>query len=67
MNDSNDTGLDGYQNTEVSIISERENDDVPRLVAENDGLQIQKIGKRFKKRPVLRDVSMSLNLSLIHI
>jgi lipopolysaccharide export system ATP-binding protein len=35
--------------------------DRPRLVTENAGLQVQKIGKRFKKRPVLRDVSMSLN------
>jgi len=35
--------------------------DRPHLVTENAGLQVQKIGKRFKKRPVLRDVSMSLN------
>jgi lipopolysaccharide export system ATP-binding protein len=35
--------------------------DRPKLVAENTGLQVQKIGKRFKKRPVLRDVSMNLN------
>jgi lipopolysaccharide export system ATP-binding protein len=35
--------------------------DRPKLVAENTGLQVQKIGKRFKKRPVLRDVSMHLN------
>ena len=35
--------------------------DRPHLVAENAGLQVQRIGKRFKKRPVLRDVSMSLN------
>ena len=33
----------------------------PTLVAENSGLQVHKIGKRFKKRPVLRDVSMHLN------
>jgi len=35
--------------------------DLPKLVAENTGLQVQNIGKRFKKRPVLRDVSMHLN------
>ena len=35
--------------------------DRPHLVTENAGLQVRRIGKRFKKRPVLRDVSMSLN------
>lgn len=30
----------------------------PRLVAENDGLSINNIGKSFKKRPVVREVSM---------
>ncbi len=32
----------------------------PRLVAENDGLVAVNIGKSFKKRPVLRGVTMSL-------
>lgn len=32
----------------------------PRLVSENDGLVALNLGKRFKKRPVLRDVSLSL-------
>ena len=32
----------------------------PRLVSHNDGLQVLKIGKRYKKRPVLREVSMQL-------
>ncbi len=32
----------------------------PRLIAEAEGLVIRKIGKRFKKRPVLRDVSLSV-------
>jgi lipopolysaccharide export system ATP-binding protein len=32
----------------------------PRLVAENDGLAVRKVGKQFKKRPVLRDVSLTL-------
>jgi lipopolysaccharide export system ATP-binding protein len=30
----------------------------PKLVADNRGLEAIKIGKRFKKRPVLRDVSL---------
>ncbi len=33
---------------------------IPRLVAENDGLIAVNIGKRFKKRPVLRGVTLSL-------
>ena len=32
----------------------------PRLVSQNDGLQVLRIGKRYKKRPVLREVSMTL-------
>ncbi|MDF1722339.1 MAG: LPS export ABC transporter ATP-binding protein [Minwuia sp.] len=32
----------------------------PRLVHENTGLSAQKLGKRYKKRPVLRDVSLSV-------
>ena len=31
---------------------------VPQLIADNSGLEAIKIGKRFKKRPVLRDVSV---------
>ena len=34
--------------------------DKPRLVAQNEGLQVLKIGKRYKKRPVLREVSVTL-------
>ncbi len=30
----------------------------PRLVADNKGLAAHNLGKRFKKRPVLRDVSL---------
>ncbi len=30
----------------------------PRLVADNHGLVAQNLGKSFKKRPVLRDVSL---------
>ncbi|MDA0260607.1 MAG: LPS export ABC transporter ATP-binding protein [Proteobacteria bacterium] len=33
----------------------------PRLVANNQGLVVSNIGKRFKQRPVLRDVSLSVN------
>ncbi|MBM3569959.1 MAG: LPS export ABC transporter ATP-binding protein [Alphaproteobacteria bacterium] len=31
-----------------------------KLVADNPGLAVHRIGKRFKKRPVLRDVSLNL-------
>ncbi len=41
--------------TESNIAAER-----PRLVADNQGLEARNIGKRFKKRPVLRDVSLKL-------
>ncbi|MBT5159047.1 MAG: ATP-binding cassette domain-containing protein, partial [Alphaproteobacteria bacterium] len=34
--------------------------DGPRLVSENTGLQALQIGKSFKKRPVLRDISLSV-------
>ncbi len=33
-------------------------DGPPRLVAEREGLRAEKIGKRFRKRPVVRDVSL---------
>ena len=36
-------------------------DDAPRLVAHNRGLSVDNIGKRYKSRPVLRDVSLSLH------
>ena len=61
MTDSDITGRDGFGNTPVSVLCDRIDGDAPRLVAENTGLQINKIGKRFKKRPVLREVSMNLN------
>lgn len=32
----------------------------PRLVAESQGLRVNKIGKRFKKRPVVREVTLDL-------
>ncbi len=33
----------------------------PRLVTNNSGLSVEKIGKKYKSRPVLRDVSLSLS------
>jgi len=35
-------------------------DSTPRLVTSNEGLVVQNIGKRFRKRPVIRDVSLSV-------
>jgi len=32
----------------------------PRLVADNQGLIIKNLGKRYKKRPVVRDISMTV-------
>jgi lipopolysaccharide export system ATP-binding protein len=32
----------------------------PRLIRENQGLVVRNIGKRFRKRPVVRDVSLSV-------
>lgn len=36
------------------------NDSGPRLVADNSGLKAASLGKSFRKRPVLRDVSVSV-------
>ncbi|MEE8445300.1 MAG: LPS export ABC transporter ATP-binding protein, partial [Alphaproteobacteria bacterium] len=33
----------------------------PRLVADQGGLEARNIGKSFKNRPVLRDVSLAVN------
>ncbi len=33
----------------------------PRLITDPTGLQVRNVGKSFKKRPVLRDVSLSVN------
>lgn len=35
-------------------------DDKPHLIAENQGLEVRSLGKQFKKRPILRDVSLRL-------
>ena len=34
--------------------------EAPRLVTDNDGLVALNLGKKYKKRPVLRDVSISV-------
>ena len=40
--------------------SETASQDGPRLVASNPGLEARNLGKRFKNRPVVRDVSVSV-------
>jgi lipopolysaccharide export system ATP-binding protein len=39
---------------------DKETGAAPRLVSSNEGLVAKNLGKRFRKRPVLRDVSLSL-------
>jgi lipopolysaccharide export system ATP-binding protein len=46
------------EHTEITHPDEFE--DGPRLVTDNRGLEAHNIGKRFKKRPVLRNVSLSV-------
>lgn len=50
MNDSNIGETDSSSGT----------GDGPRLVSSNRGLVVQNLGKRYKSRPVLRDVSLSV-------
>ena len=38
-----------------------EQDRIPRLISKNNGGIVKNIGKRFKARPVLRDVSLCVN------
>lgn len=45
--------------TGVKLVDNNERD-TPRLVADNQGLVVRNIGKSFKKRPVLREVSLSV-------
>ena len=61
-----DSGIEGPEDNRPGPHNELRDtlgaaNDRPKLVAENTGLQVQKIGKRFKKRPVLRDVSIHLD------
>ena len=48
--DENGTGTDRDEDVSAS----------PRLVSDNDGLTADNLGKAFKKRPVLRDVSLTV-------
>src|SRR6202051_370441 len=43
-----------------ALAHEAERDGGPRLVANNAGLVASNLGKSFKKRPVLRDVNVSV-------
>ena len=43
----------------VKVVEERAGAG-PRLVADNPGLAAKSLGKRFKKRPVVRNVSLSV-------
>ncbi len=49
----------GFSDLEMSKQFEAE-DDGPRLVTDNRGLIAKNIGKRFKKRPVVRGISLEL-------
>jgi lipopolysaccharide export system ATP-binding protein len=46
--------------TDVTDRPEGKDGQAPRLVHESSGLSARKLGKRYKKRPVLRDVSLSV-------
>jgi len=46
--------------TEPRLTRMTEDGGAPRLVADNPGLVAQNLGKRFRKRPVLRDVSLQV-------
>ena len=48
------------QNQPPQIPSKNPRSAGPRLVAQNSGLAVRNVGKQFKKRPILRDVSMYL-------
>jgi lipopolysaccharide export system ATP-binding protein len=59
--ESNDMRREGYANADGGSGDGHtavEDDGSPRLVAERQGLRAEKIGKRFSKRPVVRDVSL---------
>jgi lipopolysaccharide export system ATP-binding protein len=43
----------------VKVVEDKQ-DSGPRLVADNPGLAVRSLGKRFKKRPVVRNVSLSV-------
>ena len=41
-------------------VAQQDDSSAPRLVLENEGLNAANIGKRFSKRPVVRDVSVQV-------
>ena len=45
---------------QVDVPTNEPTDDGPRLVTDNPGLVANNIGKQYKKRPVLRDISVTL-------
>ncbi len=46
----------------VAVRDDKAQDETrPRLVTDNPGLVVSNVGKQFKQRPVLRDVSLSVN------
>ena len=44
----------------VKVVEDKADNTGPRLVADNPGLAAKSLGKRFKKRPVVRNVSLSV-------
>ncbi len=52
--------IKAVDNTAKKLDDEKQSSAGPRLVADNRGLEIFNIGKRYKKRPVLRNVSMNV-------
>ena len=44
----------------VKVVEDKSDNTGPRLVADNPGLAAKSLGKRFKKRPVVRNVSLSV-------
>ena len=52
--------IDKTPKHDQSLGSAADTSGTPRLVSQNSGLVVRNVGKRFKMRPVLRDVSLSL-------
>jgi lipopolysaccharide export system ATP-binding protein len=52
--------IDTPMGAETAATSAFEAEDGPRLVTSNDGLVVDKIGKSFRRRPVVRGVSFSV-------
>lgn len=56
--DTEDTSANGTGPADAAAAEQPRS---PRLVAENVGLEVRNIGKTYKKRPVIRDVSLHVN------